>query len=806
MRQFAGVLLRGRQAAWAAAVCLATVVTAYLAWGAWVSAHNPSWLRVDQAWWRVWLRPGHDGVLLVFVILWLLSALLYWWPRRRQSQDVGLIVVVAMVAIGAVLATASLAPCRGGQSRTAVAGWVLSLYVGSLEPRYGTGTCPGQVPLALQLGRTVCLGATLVGALAAAAVLWRQPVGRLHARLVKDAMIVTGLDAMTIPLLRRLSAAGRPSSVVVIEPDRHHPLLEEARGIGVQIVVADPALPRVLSPLIKGLRGPQLRYLFALRPEAAENDAVLTAAKSVLRSSRADPDRPPHLIARIDDPRHADVWRGQRIGASSLWFEDALSPEESTASSLANQVLRIRARRVVVCGDSTLALAVLLELARRAWEREGLANAEAAGRAAGAASVTHGDAARHGADHHPGERVVLVDRRAEDLRREYLATSPPAIVKALSAVEARPEDWRDYLLALLDTLTPAEAAETAVLITGAPSKAGLHEAGRVARLHPDIPVLVQASDGAGVTGIVFDRLQHFQRALLVDGQMPEDSWTRIARHWHEIYRLTYPARSGGAKELTRRSWGELSVFIREDNILQLRSIMAAVAARGRRWVPSRLVVPGSFVELTDSEVKDVAGEEHSRWYERRRQAGWRAVGAGRDDAGARVNPNVRPWAELPDDARDRASAHVRTQLAELEAVGFMPVLPDRGHAGAIEFQRVGEVRAERLVTSRTWRRKSGEELFSSAGDWLVIDDIGNERTVRDAEFRASHELLNGNRWRRTGTVRAWQVRETTFLRTMEGRAVAQPNDWIVQGLRGERWPVTGDEFAHGYLRAEPGGQ
>jgi hypothetical protein len=786
---------------------LAMAVTVYLAWGAWVSARDPSWLYLGREWWRAWLRPGRDGVLLAVIALWLLAALLYWWPRRRQPHDVGLVIVVAMVVIGAVLGTASLAPCRGGQSGTAVAAWVLSLYVGALEPLYQTRACPGQLPLALQLARTVCLGATLVGALAAGAMLWRQPFGRLRARLVKDATILTGLDAMTVPLLRRLTSTRPESHVVVIEPDQRHPLLEEARGSGAQIVVADPASARVLTPLLRGWRGPQLRYLYALRPEAAENEAVLSAAKFVLSHSRADPDRPPHLIARIDDPRHADLWRGQRIGASRLWFEDALSPQESTACAVADQVSRTGARELLLCGDSTLALAVLLELARRAWERQGLAESAAIGRAGAPAAAVPDEAARRAMTPFPAERVVLLDRRAEDLRREYLATSPPPIVAALPEVQARTGAWRDQLLACLDAMTPAEAAGTAVVIADAPSQPGLHEAGRVARLHPGTPVFVLSSDGAGVTGAVFDRLQPFQRAFLVEGQAPEDTWTRIARHWHESYRLMHPAAAGGARKLTRRPWEELDEFIREDNILQLRSVMAAVVARGRRWVPGRAVAPGSFVELTETDLAEVAREEHSRWYERRRQAGWRAGGPGQeDDDTALVNSNMRAWADLPPRTRERNSAEVRSQVARLEAVGFMAVLPPDGPPGAMDFDRVGEVEAEPLAASQTWRCGSGDQLTGAPGDWHIVDDGGDERTVRDPEFRATHELLGGNRWRRTGTVRAWPVGETTVVRTIEGRAVARPGDWIVQGPRGERWPVTEGQFARGYRPSQAGGR
>src|SRR5579863_1911169 len=140
-----------------------------------------------------------------------------------------------MVAIGGVLAGAALAPCRGRESGTAVAGWVLNMYAGN-PPSYPNGACTGQPPLALQLGGIVCLGATLAGAVAVAAALWHQPVDRLRARLVRDAVIVTGLDAMTIPFLAELARTGRAASIVVIEPDASHPLLDDARATGARVM------------------------------------------------------------------------------------------------------------------------------------------------------------------------------------------------------------------------------------------------------------------------------------------------------------------------------------------------------------------------------------------------------------------------------------------------------------------------------------------------------------------------------------------------------------------------------------------
>jgi hypothetical protein len=71
--------------------------------------------------------------------------------------------------------------------------------------------------------------------------------------------------------------------------------------------------------------------------------------------------------------------------------------------------------------------------------------------------------------------------------------------------------------------------------------------------------------------------------------------------------------------------------------------------------------------------------------------------------------------------------------------------------------------------------------------------------VRDPEFRHSHEPLGGDFWLRTGNYRAWQVSEAVVLRTREGRATALPGDWVVEGARGERWPVTDDQFRRSYV-------
>jgi len=632
-------------------------------------------------------------------------------------------------------------------------------------------------------------------------------------------MVFTGLDATTLPFLRQLSVARRPDRIVVIEPDRNNPLLDKARATGARVWIGDPASARVLRRFLARRRRCTLRYLYALRQDVQENEAVLAAAHTILHRLRPDPDWRPHLIVRIDDGRHANHWRGWHAGASSQWFEDALSAPEATASTLVNEIFRTHARQLLLCGDTALALAILFELARRSWEHRGLIEAAAAGRAAypdaiypaeaGEADGTDGtDGTRpHMLTPHPMEHVLLMDQHAEDLRREYLITSSHLVAGIPLDVTARPQPWKEQLLATLDAMVPDAVAETAVIITEAPSEDGMHEASRVARLHPGVPVFALTPGGAGSSGAIFDLLHPFEQTLLVDGAAVEDTWTRVARHWHECYRLRRPPVPGDPKTHTSRPWADLDDFIREDNILQLRSVMTAVVARGRRWVARHAVPLGSFIQLSDRDLEEIAHAEHDRWYRRRLEAGWTAAGDGTLPRNARVNARVVPWSDLPPEYRASNVEHLRSQLAQLESIQFMAIVPQGGPPEAAAFERTGVVHARQLVTRRRWTRRSGDELTGDPGDWRVVDDRAEERTVRDRVFRASHEPLGDGVWRRTGIYTAWQVSERLAVRTMEGWAIAQAGDWIVEGPRGERWPVADEQFRRSYkiaTEAEPG--
>jgi hypothetical protein len=108
------------------------------------------------------------------------------------------------------------------------------------------------------------------------------------------------------------------------------------------------------------------------------------------------------------------------------------------------------------------------------------------------------------------------------------------------------------------------------------------------------------------------------------------------------------------------------------------------------------------------------------------------------------------------------------------------------------------VTAEKGTQAWSWTTSTGELMHGNAGDWAVTADDGRQWSVAATLFESTYEKVGHKRYRRAGTVLARRANRRETVATWEGDAVAEIGDWIVQGSRGEQWPVPDGHFRTGY--------
>lgn len=113
------------------------------------------------------------------------------------------------------------------------------------------------------------------------------------------------------------------------------------------------------------------------------------------------------------------------------------------------------------------------------------------------------------------------------------------------------------------------------------------------------------------------------------------------------------------------------------------------------------------------------------------------------------------------------------------------------------YERIGTVAAKHRRMQWNWITAAGKTARASAGDWEVRDGASSW-PVRNDIFRASYRHKDGRRWERWGKVLARPARAGETIQTLEGPVTAADGDWVIQGDRGEQWPIPCDEFRRRY--------
>ena len=235
-------------------------------------------------------------------------------------------------------------------------------------------------PPALQLTRLLGPLLLVIAALGIVTSLFRNQYDRIRVRYSTALVLLVGLTDEAMPLLRRLSVDRESgTTLAVLVEDSGNPLIKTARDQGARVVLVDLDQTEILRGLLTSRGTFKIRSFYAVSPDVAENLRWAAQLRAVADSSKPTRgDMAPRMVVRIDDPWQAEYWRRTNAyrtgkGRSVRWMSDALSVYEVTASVLLDRILdpswEHAFDRLVIVGNSALALAVCAELAQR--EREG---------------------------------------------------------------------------------------------------------------------------------------------------------------------------------------------------------------------------------------------------------------------------------------------------------------------------------------------------------------------------------------------------------------------------------------------------
>lgn len=741
--------------------------------------------------------PGSHATIAVILTLPLAHVVLRRLSGHELVTGTPLVVITAMAVSTMALGMSAYWRCHGAQAPFfAPLSWTLSLFLGSVETPFGTGgtgRCAAmQMPVALEIARLLAIATTLVAAMAAAIALFRAQFDRIAIWRARLLTVVVDIDDETVSMVRAISRTMNPAaSLVVLTEDIDSGAARAVRRLGARLrsVAFADTDTLALLPLWN-----RIDRLYLLSADPMQNVARFAAIDAAMRGRNIGRRRIP-LTVRIDDPWQAEVWRRALASTERHWVADAVGRNEITAAKL---VRHLTARRgdgldppgtVVLCGLNPLTYALASELAQVHRELALYAKPDVR-------SPTSVVIFARGASSFIDDHRVRQDRIAPD------GSALPVL--------AREDD--PTVDAIARYLQDADAAESAVVL-GDPRMDTLGT--RLASRFPGLRVYLASATSTALADIsLVGRLYSFPINMELDPDAPQDVWERAAELVHEHY-------SSGTARTTpaTKPWQELDAFFKQSNRRQLVNALWMVEAlAGHSWnsleePPPLAPLPADFASLPPLSQLEILGfdrataatmvrAEHEDWRRHYEAAGWRYA-EHRDDA-ARRHDKLLPWDELValhPDAVHHGYRSLASTLINLRNLGYRSV-PRRRNPGWRPYRRLGEVTAERRSHAWTWTARSGEVMQARAGDWAVVDDNGDERSVAAEVFDATHEPVASGRFRRTGRVRARPATAGEVIRTLEGDVVAGEHDWVVEGAGGEQWPVPDAQFRDSYTAAD----
>ncbi|MCW5951957.1 MAG: hypothetical protein KIT69_06845, partial [Propionibacteriaceae bacterium] len=486
---------------------------AQLAWLA-VTAFDPRLLGHAPGWAIYLAAPGSLWAMAITLLLGAaaFTLTLLSGGDRRIGTRTPLLVSAWSAISAAVVAFFGYLPCPGdGPPIWDAFNSTLSLFFGSFDKPFGPGeVCGYPTPVGMHIARGLALLATASGATTVMLSLSRSQLDRLAARRARVLTVITGLDEHSWELIDRVALGRSPGHrVALLAPELDPAASERARAAGLLVVRVDADDPLGAR---RGLRLDRIDRIYLLAADDGWNRSrVEQIQQSLARGSRPSTAGPLVVVARIDDPWHADEWR-KRLVADPRIAADAVGLYEATSAALIARLAISTSvgiavsrpspspRRLLIAGDGPLTLALCTELSQLGRELQFL-----------------GDEAALPA-------VTVLAEQASELVDDHRVLQRRFAFDPLSLDSA---DAEPRLAAVLEWL--GDGTGCAVVITRPDTRLGTQLGIRL----PALPVFEAGGVAATAETPTVGSLVTFGLSLATP---QADAWERAARLIHERYR------------------------------------------------------------------------------------------------------------------------------------------------------------------------------------------------------------------------------------------------------------------------------
>lgn len=122
--------------------------------------------------------------------------------------------------------------------------------------------------------------------------------------------------------------------------------------------------------------------------------------------------------------------------------------------------------------------------------------------------------------------------------------------------------------------------------------------------------------------------------------------------------------------------------------------------------------------------------------------------------------------------------------------------------------RMHEVRAREAPAKRAWLAEADSCISTERGvlqarggrDYVLAHGPGEHSVIRRDIFELMYEPLGGGLYRKRTDIifRYFTLNRRVVVQTLEGPQAAKPGDWIMQGVKGELWPISPEKARENY--------